>query len=63
LTAIFGRKKVELMHYSRPIILRTDNAISAIQSLNLPSSAKPVGDIVENAGTKFTTVNAYEVDE
>jgi hypothetical protein len=51
------------MCYSRPTILRADNAISAIQSLNLPSSAKPVGDIVENAGTKFTTVNAYEVDE
>jgi hypothetical protein len=52
------------MRYIQPQILRTENAALAIQSLSgVPDNAKPVGQILDFARTKNTTMNAYEADE
>jgi hypothetical protein len=51
------------MCYSKPQILRTDEAVHSIQSVSLPDSQKPMWTVLDNAGTVFTTANAYEADE
>ena len=51
------------MRYTKPLVIRADEAILAIQSVNKPDSQKPLRDILDNAGTKLTTAAAYEADE
>jgi hypothetical protein len=52
------------MRYIQPQILRTENAALAIQSVSgVPDSQKPLGQILDIAGTKHTTKGAYEADE
>jgi len=51
------------MRYIQPQILRAENAALAIQSVSKPDFEKPVGQILDFARTKNTTMNAYEADE
>jgi len=52
------------MLYTEPKIIRTDDAVLAIQSVSgVPDSQKPSGQNLDNARTILTTPNAYEADE
>jgi len=51
------------MRYIQPQILRAENAARAIQHIHLPDTRKPLGDILDYCGTKFTDPAAYEADE
>jgi len=51
------------MRYIQPQILRADNAARAIQHLSAPDNKKPIVDTLDNAGTVFTDMAAYEADE
>jgi len=52
------------MHYTEPKIIRTGDAILAIQSVNqTDDSLKPPSTILDSNHTVKTTVGAYEADE
>jgi hypothetical protein len=49
------------MRYTEPKIIRTDEAILAVQSLDKPT--KPHDDIQDSVDNRVTTFAAYESDE
>lgn len=53
------------MRYSQPKILRTDEAVLAIQSVGLNDNSKPDGAFLDSAvdPARNTTIGAYEADE
>lgn len=53
------------MHYTQPKILKTEDAVCAIQSVGLADSSKPDGFFLDMAVSpaRNTTQNAYEADE
>jgi len=52
------------MSYTKARVIRTDNAISAIQSVGNPDPSKPIGVYLEFVSPpNYSTINAYEADE
>jgi len=53
------------MRYTHPTILKTNNAIAAIQHVGCPNPAKPPGPFLERAvfPNQLTDAAAYEADE
>jgi hypothetical protein len=53
------------MRYSQPKILRTDDAVLAIQHVGVADNDKPIGDYLDTAVSpaRNTDISAYEADE
>jgi len=53
------------MRYTHPTILKTNNAIAAIQYVGSPNTSKPMGTFWDFAVTpaQLTQSPAYEADE